>query len=275
MQKAKDSNLVLQNTLQPRNENQKLYLDSIHANRVTFGLGPAGVGKTLVAIGAAITELARGRIDKIIITRPVVESGENLGFLPGSYEQKLAPYMMPCYNELENFISSDVLFALKQDKRIEVVPFAYMRGLTFKNSLIVADELQNATQEQIYMLLTRLGNQSTLVLDGDPEQSDLPYRSKGGLVFWAKLLEGVPAVNSIWFNKNDVVRDKVVSDIVGRYEEYKDKIEPDGYVTAEVKEALEEEILKLKEEPCPAMSTDVPSAETKQKSSSPTTQNPS
>lgn len=215
------SEQFLLKSVEPRNENQKLYLESIRKNRVTFGLGPAGCGKTFCAIGASIVELARGRVEKIIITRPVVESGENLGYLPGSFEQKLAPYLTPCYDEMQYFLPEETLGQLKRDKRIEVVPFAYMRGRTFKNAIIVADELQNATEDQIYMLITRIGSESTLILDGDPAQSDLPEKVQGGLSFWSKLLEGVPHVNTVTFTKDDIVRDKVVSDIVGRYEAWK------------------------------------------------------
>ena len=218
---------VYRNSINPRNKNQQLYLESIQKNKVTFGIGSAGTGKTHVSIGCAILALLEGKVEKVIITRPVVEAGEKLGFLPGSFENKLLPYLVPCYEELEYFASKESIASLKYDKKIEIVPLAFTRGRNFKDCFIVFDEAQNATEEQIFMLLTRLGSNSTCVIEGDPMQSDLPNSVQGGLAFWSTLLEGVPDVDTVVFSKSDIVREKVVGDIVGRYELYKDSKEKD------------------------------------------------
>jgi len=209
--------------VQPRNENQKLYLESIEKNTVTVGLGPAGSGKTYLAVYEALLHHWSKDKKRMIITRPAVEAGEKLGFLPGDMSDKLDPYMRPIYDALFDLIGIQQTHEKIERGYIEVAPLAYMRGRTFNNCFILLDEAQNATIEQLKMVLTRVGEGCKVVIDGDPGQSDLPgYRKESGLCVLKDVLVGTPDVGIIEFDRNDIVRSQVVIDIVKAFEEYED-----------------------------------------------------
>ena len=205
----------------PRNENQKAYLESIEQNTVTVGLGPAGSGKTYLAVYESLLHHWAKQKKRIIITRPAVEAGEKLGFLPGDMSDKLDPYMRPIYDALYDLIGIPLTKQKVERGLIEVAPLAYMRGRTFNNCFILLDEAQNATIEQLKMVLTRLGENCKIVIDGDPGQSDLPaYKKKSGLYLLKEILHKTPDVGIIEFGRRDIVRSKVVVDIVKAFEEF-------------------------------------------------------
>ena len=207
--------------VQPRNENQKGYLGSIEDNTVTVGLGPAGSGKTYLSVYAALLYHWSKKKKRMIITRPAVEAGEKLGFLPGDMADKLDPYMRPIYYSLFDLIGIHEATEKMDRGYIEVAPLAYMRGRTFNNCFIILDEAQNATIEQLKMVLTRVGDGCKIVINGDPGQSDLPgYKKKSGLYLLKDILKDTPDVGIIEFDVNDIVRSQVVVDIVKAFEEY-------------------------------------------------------
>lgn len=205
----------------PRNENQRHYLESIEKNTVTIGLGPAGSGKTYLAVYEALLHHWAKQKKRMIITRPAIEAGEKLGFLPGDMADKLDPYMRPIYDALFDLIGIPMANEKIERGYIEVAPLAYMRGRTFNNCFIILDEAQNATIEQLKMVLTRVGEGCKLVIDGDPQQSDLPgYKKQSGLALLKEILQDVPDVGIVEFNRDDIVRSQVVIDIVKAFEEY-------------------------------------------------------
>lgn len=210
----------------PRNTHQKEYLDSIEKNTVTIGLGPAGSGKTFLAVYEALLHHWAKQKKRMIITRPAIEAGEKLGFLPGDMADKLDPYMRPVYDALYDFIGIPMTNEKVERGYIEIAPLAYMRGRTFNNCFILLDEAQNATLEQLKMVLTRVGEGCKLVIDGDPGQSDLPgYKKQSGLYKLKDILQNVPDVGIVEFDRHDIVRSQVVIDIVQAFEEYEEKNE--------------------------------------------------
>ena len=207
--------------VRPRNEHQKQYLESIENKSVTVGLGPAGSGKTYLAVYEALLHHWSKDKRRIIITRPAVEAGEKLGFLPGDMTDKLDPYMRPIYDALFYLIGVQQTNERIDRDQIEVAPLAYMRGRTFNNCFILLDEAQNATIEQLKMILTRVGDGSIIVINGDPEQSDLPgYKKESGLYKLKDILKETPGVGIVQFTKDDIVRSQVVIDMVKAFEEY-------------------------------------------------------
>ncbi len=207
--------------VQPRNDNQKKYLESIEKNTVTLGLGPAGSGKTYLAVYEALLHHFAKEKKRMIITRPAIEAGEKLGFLPGDMSDKLDPYMRPIYDALYDLIGIQQTNEKMERQYIEVAPLAYMRGRTFNNCFIILDEAQNATIEQLKMVLTRVGEGCKIVIDGDPGQSDLPtYKRESGLCTLREVLKDTPDVGIVEFDRNDIVRSQLVIDIVKAFEEY-------------------------------------------------------
>ena len=204
------------NRLKPRTENQKEYIRNIAENTITFCQGLAGSGKTHIAIGMAIEYLLEEKIKKIIITRPVLEAGEKIGYLPGTAEEKLHPYLLPILDEINHFISPAHYASLKINNKIEVVPLGLMRGRNFHDAFIVADECQNASFEQLKMLLTRTGNNSKMVLTGDIGQSDLSRHLQGGFADMIKALTDIEGIGLIELSSCDIVRNPIIVKILNR-----------------------------------------------------------
>lgn len=211
------------NRLKPRTENQKDYIRVIAENTITFCQGLAGSGKTHIAIGMALEYLLDEKVKKIIITRPVLEAGEKIGYLPGTAEEKLHPYLLPILDEINYFISSAQYAALRLNNKIEVVPLGLMRGRNFHNSFIVADECQNASYEQLKMLLTRTGNESKMVLTGDVGQSDLSRHLQGGFIDLINTLDGLDGIGISRLEASDIVRNPIIAKILGRLDSYENR----------------------------------------------------
>ncbi|MEZ6015268.1 MAG: PhoH family protein [Planctomycetota bacterium] len=203
--------------IQPRNENQRRYLETIERCPLTFGLGVAGTGKTYLAVSAAIQALRRGEVRRLIISRPVVEAGEHLGFLPGDLQQKLNPYMRPIYDALRDMVEVEDLARLEEAGVIEIAPLAYMRGRTLSNAFVILDEAQNTTIGQMKMFLTRMGEGSFMVVTGDPSQNDLPRGVRSGLMDAVHRLRGFDGIGIAEFEPGDVVRHPLVARIVRAY----------------------------------------------------------
>ena len=197
---------------------QKTYVDNIKNNAVTFGIGPAGTGKTYLAVCLAVQCYKQKQVDKIILTRPAVEAGEKLGFLPGDLQTKVDPYLRPLYDALEEMLGAETYLKLMERGTIEVAPLAYMRGRTLSNAFIILDEAQNTTREQMKMFLTRLGDGSKMVVTGDVTQIDLPDGKKSGLEHAVSVLKDVDGVSVIYLSDKDVVRNPMVMKIVRAYE---------------------------------------------------------
>ena len=204
--------------VEPRSENQRRYAEAIERHDLVFGLGAAGTGKTYLAVAAAVQRLRKGRVRRIIVTRPVVEAGEHLGFLPGDLQQKLNPYLRPIYDALRDMIEPEDLARLEEAGVIEIAPLAYMRGRTLSNAFVILDEGQNTTISQMKMFLTRLGEGSCMVVTGDPSQNDLGRGQRSGLMDAVRRLRGFDGVGAIEFDSSDVVRHQLVSKIVRAYE---------------------------------------------------------
>lgn len=202
----------------PRSQAQAAYIRQMSSHDIVFSVGPAGTGKTYLAIAQALTEIFLKKKRKIILTRPVVEAGESLGFLPGDLTQKLAPYLRPLYDAIEDLLESDRLERIRNSNQLEVAPLAYMRGRSLKNCYIVLDEAQNTTLEQMKMLLTRLGEGSRIVVTGDMTQVDLPSGRKSGLCEAVRILGNVDEVAITEFTSSDVVRHPLVKKIIDAYE---------------------------------------------------------
>ena len=208
------------NRLKPKTINQKDYIRNVAENTITFCQGAAGTGKTYIAVGMALEYLLDMKVEKIVITRPVVEAGEKLGFLPGTAEEKLNPYLLPLFDELSHFLTSTHIGMLKHKRKIEVVPLALMRGRSFHNSFIIADECQNASYDQLKMLLTRIGNDSKMVLTGDIEQSDLMRQQQGGFYALTNILKDIVGVGYQRLEDVDILRNPIIADIVDRLTEH-------------------------------------------------------
>ncbi|MCA8978903.1 MAG: PhoH family protein [Planctomycetes bacterium] len=204
--------------VQPRSENQRIYLELIEKKDLVFGLGVAGTGKTYLAVAAAVRALRGGECRRLVITRPVVEAGERLGFLPGDVQAKLNPYMRPIYDALNEMIGFEDVMRLEETGVIEVAPLAFMRGRTLSNAFVILDEGQNTTVGQMKMFLTRLGEGSRMVVTGDPTQNDLPDRERSGLVDVVARLRGYQEVGFMDFTGKDIVRHPLVEKIVRAYE---------------------------------------------------------
>ena len=206
--------------IRPKTKNQKAYVDAIRSNTMTFGIGPAGTGKTYLAMAMATAALLSGDVARVILTRPAVEAGEKLGFLPGGLMEKVDPYLRPLFDALYDMMDSERLTDHLQRGTIEVAPLAYMRGRTLNDSLIILDEAQNTTPEQMKMFLTRLGFGAKMIVTGDITQIDLPRGQHSGLVNVAAVLSRIPDIAFIYFDSQDVVRHKLVQDIVSAYKLY-------------------------------------------------------
>jgi len=212
-------------TIRPKTANQKAYVEAIAENTITFGIGPAGTGKTYLAMAKAVAALQAREINRIILTRPAVEAGEHLGFLPGTLTEKIDPYLRPLFDALHDMLDQDAIPKLMQSGVIEVAPLAYMRGRTLNDSFIILDEAQNTTPEQMKMFLTRLGFSSKMVITGDVTQVDLPGGKNSGLATIRKILAGVDDIAFLDLTAEDVVRHRLISDIVSAYEAYDEQRE--------------------------------------------------
>ena len=203
---------------------QNTYLEILQKKQVVFAVGPAGTGKTFLAVAAAVSQLLEKKFDRIILSRPAVEAGEKLGFLPGDLKDKVDPYLRPLYDSLYDLMPSDTVLRKIQASEIEIAPLAFMRGRTLNNSFVILDEAQNATHNQIKMFLTRCGKNSRMVVTGDPSQTDLNRRSDSGLLRSIKILSDIEGVAVINFGQKDIVRDEMVTKIINAYDSYDDQI---------------------------------------------------
>ncbi len=207
-------------TVEPRTVTQRTYVEDLLTKELTFGLGPAGTGKTYLAVAAAVSMFINGLVDKIILSRPAVEAGERLGFLPGDMKEKVDPYMQPLYDALNDFFPAKQLEKLIEDKRIEIAPLAFMRGRTLSNAYVVLDEAQNATTMQMKMFLTRMGEGSHMAITGDPSQIDLPRNVPSGLIEAGKVLRNVKGIGFTYFKTEDIVRHPMVAKIIIAYDKH-------------------------------------------------------
>jgi len=203
-----------------KNKEQQKYLKKIMENDIVFGIGPAGTGKTYVAVAAGLKLLYEGKVKKIILTRPVIEAGENLGFLPGTLEDKIDPYLRPLTDAISDMLSPEEFLKYKERGQIEIAPLAYMRGRTLNNAFIILDEAQNTTVSQIKMFLTRLGYNSKAVITGDITQKDLPDKQKSGLDLTITILKEIERVDFSYFDKKDVVRHPIVIKVIEAFEKH-------------------------------------------------------
>jgi phosphate starvation-inducible PhoH-like protein len=208
-------------TIVPKTLGQKLYLQSILKNPVVFGIGPAGTGKTYLAMAAAVSALLKNEVQRIVLTRPAVEAGEALGFLPGDLREKIEPYLRPLYDAMGDMLSPEDVARLTEKGVIEIAPLAYMRGRTLSHAFIVLDEAQNTTPEQMMMFLTRLGDDSRMIVTGDVTQIDLPRAKLSGLLEVQRILTDIPGIEFHHFSGADVVRHPLVLKIIEAYERYK------------------------------------------------------
>jgi phosphate starvation-inducible PhoH-like protein len=205
-------------TVRPKSEGQAQYLAAIEENDVVVGIGPAGTGKTYLAVAMAVDALFKKRVKRIILARPAVEAGENLGFLPGDLQEKIDPYLRPLYDALEDMIPPDRLRRSMESRAIEIAPLAYMRGRTLQDAFVILDEAQNATRAQMKMFLTRLGMNSKAVITGDKTQIDLPRREDSGLVEVEGVLKGIEGIAFSYLSGADVIRHRLVKDIIRAYD---------------------------------------------------------
>lgn len=224
---AKQENLIIHGmngkAIVARTENQQLLVKSFEENDLVFAIGPAGSGKTFVAIALAVRALKNKQVKKIILSRPAVEAGEKLGFLPGEMKDKLDPYLQPLYDALLDMIPGAKLKEYMENNVIQIAPLAYMRGRTLNEAVIILDEAQNTTTQQIKMFLTRLGTNAKMIVTGDITQIDLPPTAKSGLIQAMDILKGVKGIGKITFNKKDIVRHKLVQRIVEAYDKFDTK----------------------------------------------------
>ena len=200
-----------------RTERQKKYINSLFESNIIFSLGPAGTGKTFLAVAVAVNKLINGKVNKIILSRPAVEAGENLGFLPGDLKDKIDPYLIPLYDSLSELMGFEKMQKKIEDGTVEIAPLAFMRGRTLKDSFVILDEAQNATDTQIKMFLTRLGKNTTMVVNGDPSQIDLPASKSSGLLKSINILDNIEEIKITRFDSNDVQRHPLVSKIIDAY----------------------------------------------------------
>ncbi|MBX3007452.1 MAG: PhoH family protein [Melioribacteraceae bacterium] len=216
-------NIVLyskKDVIKAKTPNQVAYWNAVRENDVCFAIGPAGTGKTYLAVAFAVASLKKGVVKKIVLARPAVEAGESLGFLPGDFKEKIDPYLRPLYDALEEMIPGEQLRNYLEKGVIEIVPLAFMRGRTLNNAYVILDEAQNATSMQMKMFLTRLGPNSKSIITGDITQIDLPSYSQSGLVQVKNILQNIEGVAFIYFDKSDVVRHRLVKEIINAYEEH-------------------------------------------------------
>ncbi len=202
----------------PRSLHQAEYIQGMNTHDVVFCIGPAGTGKTYLAVAHALKEILSKERKKLILTRPVVEAGESLGFLPGDLAQKVSPYLRPLYDAMDDMIPVDLITRFEENRTIEIAPLAYMRGRSLRNSYIILDEAQNTTKEQMKMFLTRLGEGSKAVITGDVTQIDLPKKNQSGLLHCMKILDGIPEIFFSFLDTRDVVRNAIVKKIIHAYE---------------------------------------------------------
>ncbi len=204
-----------------RSASQRSYVEAIQTHDVVFGIGPAGTGKTYLAVAMAVAALKKEQVARIILTRPAVEAGEALGFLPGDLEQKITPYLRPLYDSLRDMIEPEEMERALARQTIEVAPLAYMRGRTLNNAFVILDEAQNTTTEQMFMLLTRIGMHSKCVVTGDVTQIDLPANKRSGVVEALQALKNVPGIATVYFTERDVVRHELVRAIINAYQQHR------------------------------------------------------
>jgi phosphate starvation-inducible protein PhoH and related proteins len=221
---SKDSNNIIlfnkNDYIKPRTPTQIEYYRQISENDIVFAIGPAGTGKTYLAVAFAVAALKNKQVNKIVLARPAVEAGESLGFLPGDLSEKIDPYLKPLFDALEDMLPYEKLKSHLEKNIIEIVPLAYMRGRTLSNSFVILDEAQNASTMQMKMFLTRLGPNSKAIITGDVTQTDLPKKELSGLIQVEKILKKIDGVSFVYFNKNDVVRHKLVKDIIDAYDNF-------------------------------------------------------
>jgi phosphate starvation-inducible protein PhoH and related proteins len=210
--------------ISPKTLTQRRYMDAIENNDMVFGIGPAGTGKTYLAVAMAVAALLSKRVSRIILTRPAVEAGEKLGFLPGTLQDKIDPYLRPLYDALYDMIDGEKVEKLRDRNTIEIAPLAFMRGRTLNDSFIIMDEAQNCSPEQMKMILTRQGFNSKMVITGDPTQVDLPGWQRSGLVEVTEVLKDVEGIQFVRFEERDVVRHSLVQRIVRAYEKYNEAV---------------------------------------------------
>lgn len=207
--------------IRARTPGQLNYVKSESKNDICFAIGPAGTGKTYLAVAMAVAAHKKGRVNKIILARPAVEAGESLGFLPGDFREKIDPYLRPLYDALDDMMPSEKLKGYVEKRIVEIVPLAYMRGRTLNNAFVILDEAQNATDVQMKMFLTRLGANSKAIITGDITQIDLPPKTISGLIQAKEILSNIDGVGFVYFDKGDIVRHKLVKDIIDAYEKHK------------------------------------------------------
>ncbi|NLI10674.1 MAG: phosphate starvation-inducible protein PhoH [Elusimicrobia bacterium] len=207
----------------PKTENQKKYVQALRESDAVFAVGPAGTGKTYLAVAMALAALKRKEVKRIVLARPIIEAGEKLGFLPGDIEEKVNPYLRPVHDALFSLLGPEEFRIYREEGIIETAPLAYMRGRTLENSFIILDEAQNATSEQMKMFLTRMGMFSKTVVTGDITQSDLPKNAQSGLILAKKILKDIPQIKFVTLEKSDVVRHPLVSKIIEAYEKWEKK----------------------------------------------------
>ena len=206
--------------IKAKSAGQKNYIEAAKKNDICFAIGPAGTGKTYLAVALAVAALKKGFVQKLVLARPAVEAGESLGFLPGDFREKIDPYLKPLYDALDDMIPSEKLRSYLEKGIVEIVPLAYMRGRTLNNAYVILDEAQNATDMQMKMFLTRLGVNSKAIITGDITQIDLPSRQPSGLVQVREILANIKGVSFVYFDRSDVVRHRLVKDIIDAYEKY-------------------------------------------------------
>ncbi|MGB1778429.1 MAG: PhoH family protein [Longimicrobiales bacterium] len=202
----------------PKSDGQRTYIRAIQSNDVVIGIGPAGTGKTYLAVAAAVDSLYKKRVKRIILARPAVEAGENLGFLPGDLQEKVDPYLRPLYDALEDMMPHERVSRALEDSTIEIAPLAYMRGRTLSDAFVILDEAQNATRAQMKMFLTRLGLNSRVVITGDKTQIDLPNKADSGLLEVEEILGAIDGIEVVYLDGKDVIRHRLVKDIIKAYE---------------------------------------------------------
>ncbi len=217
VKEGRESITVLGKTVWPKTKTQRQFISSLFSNQLVFASGPAGSGKTFLSIAFALEEIFSGRRNKIVLTRPVVEAGESLGFLPGDLSQKLNPYLRPLYDAMDLLLNPQQIKRLEENGTIEIAPLAYMRGRSLNNSVVILDEAQNTTKGQMKMFLTRIGESSTAIVNGDPTQIDLPRKSDSGFTEAIRILDGIDGLSVVRFTHRDTVRSRLVREIVKAY----------------------------------------------------------